>query len=81
MCHSWKLKSLLDILLKSHLLLIVLSDVVVRDFIPYLLFQVRAQSLIRSWKLTHGDLGQKALVYVELLMEACPIESLVESLT
>ncbi len=72
MCHSWKLthrrsKSLLDILLKSHLLLIVLPDVVVRDVIPYLLFQVRAHPPSHSWKLTQGDLGHKALVYVEPL--------------
>ncbi len=63
------------------MLLIVLSDVVVREFIHYLLFQVRAHPLSRSWKLAQGDLGQKALVYVEPLMEAGPIESLVESLT
>ncbi len=47
--------SLLDILLKSHLLLIVLSDVVVRNFITYLLFQVRAHTLSRSSKLSQGD--------------------------
>ncbi len=68
-------------IVKSHLLLIgTVWCFVVRDFIAYLLFPVRAHPWVSHGSLLRGILATRPLVFVEPLMEAGPIESLVESL-